>query len=543
MACYGRCARLTAHLATHWVAIGVALVAASSSAAAVTPPEPTVRLPPERAARAGGPTTRWIVGAQPGAAAGRVARRYGARRLQLPGAYLVDAAKARALAAALRERKLLRFAEPNVERHAMASLDGQTQLWARAAVVAPGLVAPSPTVPIGVIDDFVDSGHPDLAGHVTYANATATSTIGGPHGTMVASAAAGSANGAGVTGVFPGAPIASYGVPEKFGCAESADGILTLARLGIPVINASYGSPSACYTEYAATARAYASGSLIVAAAGNEFQEGNPVSYPAAWPHVLSVAAIGPDGASSYFSSENAAIDVAAPGEDIPLAIPVPFDGDGVPDGITVASGTSFAAPMVAGAAAWIRAARPGVTNGQVADLLRRTAVDVAPAGWDRASGFGRIDVAQALAAPRPNIDPLEPNDTIGEVDGTLFGKPDVPVWRGTGRASFSATVDSVEDPVDVFRLRIGPRARFNVLVHPSFGDPDLSIYARSARSLSQSRYVVAHGERGEGRTDVARLVNDSGITRTAYVVVYVPDEARFADAGYRLELVRKRRR
>ncbi len=83
--------------------------------------------------------------------------------MRLPGAYVVDARRARALAAALRRRGLLRFAEPDVARHALSSFDGQTDRWARAAVVAPGLVAPSPTVAIGVVDDLVDPTHPDLA--------------------------------------------------------------------------------------------------------------------------------------------------------------------------------------------------------------------------------------------------------------------------------------------------------------------------------------------------------------------------------------------
>jgi hypothetical protein len=524
-------------------AVAVASFGASPAAAAVPPPEPTVRLPPSHGLRAAGLTTHWIVGARSAGVAESIARRYGAQPLRLPGAYLVDTAKARAFASALRARGQLRFAEPNVARHSMSSFDGQTDRWARAAVVAPGLMPPAPTAAIGVIDDLVDVTHPDLAGHVTFANPAAGTVVGGPHGTMVASAAAGAANGVGVTGVFPGAPIVSYSVPEEFGCAESSDGILTLAGRHVPIINTSYGSPGACYTEYAAIAVAYATGSLVVASAGNEFQEGNPVSYPAAWPHVISVAAIGPDRTSSYFSSESAAIDVAAPGEGVPVAIPPAFDTDGVVDGVTIADGTSFSAPMVAGAAAWIRAARPGAEIGQIADLIRHTADDIGPAGWDRASGYGLVNLGRALAAPLPSVDPLEPNDTIGEVDGTVFAEHDPSVWHGTGTYSFEASVDSVEDPVDVFRLRIPGRARVNVLLHPSFGDPDLEVYRRAARSLSETRHVIAYSRRGEGRTDVVRLVNDSRNTQTVYVVVYVPDQARFFDAGYRLQFVRKRRR
>ncbi len=527
-------------------AVGVAGFCAlpAAAAAAVTPPEPTVKLPPSHGLRTANLTARWIVGARAGDVADRIAARHGAQRLRLPGAYLIDTTKARAFAAALRAQGKLRFAEPNAARHAMASFDALPGNWARGAVVAPGLVPPAPTAAIGVIDDLVDPTHPDLAGHLAPANPAAGPAVIGPHGTMVASAAAGAANGSGVLGIFPGAPIVTYSVPEPFGCAESSDGIITLAGRGVPIINASYGSTTPCYTEYAAIAYAYAVGSLLIAAAGNEFQEGNPISYPAAWPHVVSVSAVDINRASSYFSNENAAIDIAAPGQDVPVAIPLAFDTtDGVADGVTVADGTSFSAPIVAGAAAWIRAARPGVRNGQIADLIRGTADDIGPAGWDQASGYGMLNLARALTAPLPRIDPLEPNDTIGEVDGTLFGTHDPSVWKGTGTYWLRASVDTVEDPVDVFRLRVPPRARFNVLLHPSFGDPDLLIYRRAAKSLSDTRDVVARSQRGEGRTDAVRLFNDSGGTITVYVVVYVPDEARFADAGYRLQFQRKRRR
>lgn len=119
----------------------------------------------------------------------------------------------------------------------------------------------------------------------------------------------------------------------------------------------------------------------------------------------------------------------------------------------------------------------------------------------------------------------------------------DPSVWQGVGRYSLPATVDSVEDPIDVFRLRIPPRARVNVLVHPSYGDPDLAVFRRSAKSVTESRQVIAQSQRGEGRTDTARLTNTSRLTRTVYVAVYVPEEARFADAAYSLEFQRKRRR
>ena len=164
----------------------------------------------------------------------------------------------------------------------------------------------------------------------------------------------------------------------------------------------------------------------MVAASGNEFAEGNPVIFPAAYPHVLSVASLNPTLTSSFFSTPNAAVDVAAPGVDVPVATPGAFDTeDGVVDGVTLASGTSFAAPIVSGAAAWLATARPDLTNGQLADTLRRSARDVAPAGYDTNTGFGLVNLGAALALPAPARDVLEPNDGITFVNGSVFSQPD----------------------------------------------------------------------------------------------------------------------
>ncbi len=522
----------------------LALLAALLSAAAAparmpAAPEPTVRLPGEVHGAAGA-SESWIVGAR--GASEPIARRHGARALRLDDTYVVDRERARDLAADLRRAGLLRFAEPDITGRTMSAFDATPLGWARGAVVAPDLVPPAPTARIGVLDTFVDATHPDLAGHVVHLPGPGTS-VTHPHGTMVASAAAATANGFGVTGVFPGAQIVNYGVTDDLRCSDSVDGIQAFAQERVGVVVASYGFRRPCYAEYAAIAVAYGTGTMVVAAAGNELLEGNPVSYPAAWPHVLSVASTGPDNTSSFFSSANASIDVAAPGEEIPLAIPVALDtDDGAQDGVTVSSGTSFAAPIVAGAVAWLRAARPEISNGQAADLLRRTAKDVDREGWDRNSGYGLIDLKAALTAAVPRADPLEPNDSVAEVDGTVFEGADDPIWNGRERRRLNASVDSVEDPIDVYRVRVPATTRWKVLVRPREGsdDPDLEVYRGAAKDLSQSRHSVARSVRGAGRTDSVTLVNRSRAAQTMYVIVYVPDEARFADAHYRLDITRR---
>ena len=129
---------------------------------------------------------------------------------------------------------------------------------------------------------------------------------------------------------------------------------------GAAVINMSYGSTrrSATRSTSRCSSRSRA-GSCPWPRPATSSTDGNPLEFPASLPHVLTVAAVGRDLQPSYFSNANAAIDLSAPGEGIMTAVPPAHDGDGVADGYERQSGTSFSAPMVAAAVAWVRAARP----------------------------------------------------------------------------------------------------------------------------------------------------------------------------------------
>ena len=217
----------------------------------------------------------------------------------------------------------------------------------------------------------------------------------------------------------------------------------------------SYGSTGLCFPEYVALQFAVARGIVPVAAAGNEFAEGNPLEFPASLPHVLTVAALGPGNTSSLFSNTSGAIDLSAPGEDIMTAVPPALDGDGVADGYERQSGTSFSAPMVAGAVAWIRAKRPTLTGDQVAQAVRLSATDLGKPGWELDTGFGILSVGRAETITPPPPDPAEPNDDIMWVDGRAFGKPDRAFYTGRGHPRLLGLLDVFEDPADVYRVRL----------------------------------------------------------------------------------------
>ena len=420
-----------------------------------------------------------------------------------------------------------------------SALDSDPGGYARGYVVDAGLAPPAPgAVAIAVVDDLVDVSHPDLAGHTVQLH---PGPILAAHGTEVASVAAGAFNGFGVVGVFPGAPVISVGLPEQIKCSDAADGIVAAARTGARVLNLSFGTPGDCATLFAAVQVAFARGSLVVAATGNEFAQGNPVIYPAAYPHVLSVASLNADLKSSGFSSANAAVDLAAPGVLVPVATPGAFDTDGVPDGVTLASGTSFSAPLVSGAAAWLATVRSDLSNGQLADVLRRSAYDVDRPGYDTNTGFGLVHMGAALAQATPARDVLEPNDGITFVNGAVFAQPDPYIWRGSGRRTLAGSADRVEDPFDVYRIRLAPRSRARIRLRPSSGNPDLFIFRGSAQSIDDDEDIIARSRRGVLQTDAVTIRNTSRSARRFYVTIALGNNATGLNATYNLQLQRLR--
>jgi hypothetical protein len=305
------------------------------------------------------------------------------------------------------------------------------------------------------------------------------------------------------------------------------------------VINMSYGSADPCYAEYAALQYAVAKGVIPVAAAGNEFAVGNPPEFPASLPHVLTVAAVAADGRSSAFSNANEAVDLAAPGEGILTAVPISMDTeDGTPDGYQALDGTSFSAPMVSAAAAWLRAARPTLTADQVAQALRLSARDLPPKGWDRDTGFGVLSVGAALEHRPPAPDPLEPNDDTIWIDGRAFEKPDSPIFAGRRGVRLRALLDRYEDPADVYRIVLPAGRRARIAADPRFGDVVLAAYAGGTRSIEDARPLARSRRRGE-RTERIAVVNPGPRRRAYFVAVTIQARARSLDAGYTLSIRR----
>jgi subtilisin family serine protease len=378
--------------------------------------------------------------------------------------FRLPAAAARRLAPGLRTRGALQTVEQDRPLRSARVEDTQPDPlepgeWWRSAVGIDGLTPPGPGKPVTVVDSGVDLQHPEFLNRpdTIALNPQEPAPFGGQHGTAVASLIGAPQNGAGIVGIYPQALLRSWdtalGDGTEIDTSEVVKGITTAAASGPGVINLSLGSSHRDPLVEQAIDQAFEEGSLVVVAAGNDGGNGNPAEYPADYPHVLTVGATDRTNAVASFSSKSPYVDLVAPGENVTVAT-------ATDSGWADESGTSFATPLVAGAAAWVWTVRPQLDNTQLFEVLRRSAQDVGPPGHDDASGYGLLDVNAALAYPAPVADPLEPNDDIAPVDtaGTLAATPAALTTPQRPRATLQARLDRFEDPRDVYRIWLPAR-------------------------------------------------------------------------------------
>ena len=218
------------------------------------------------------------------------------------------------------------------------------------------------------------------------------------HGTHVAGTIAQSTNNRyGVAGIAYEAEIMPLKVLAKAGggtIADIAEAIKFAADNGADVINMSLGGGGASQAMQEAIDYAYNKGVVIIAAAGNANQ--NSSSYPARYPHVISVSALDSSGNKAPYSNYGAGVDISAPGGSeagkILQETIDPSNGKPVFAGF---QGTSMAAPHVAGVAALIKSV--GIEEPDaIASILKESA---RKAGEDPLNHFGagHLDAAAAV--------------------------------------------------------------------------------------------------------------------------------------------------
>jgi subtilisin family serine protease len=336
--------------------------------------------------------------------------------LAVPGLERVDpepGVSAKAAAAALERHRGVIYAEPDRPRSAALHADDPIigSQWGLARIGAPAawdVTTGSPEVTVAVVDTGVDLDHPDLAANVTtgwdYVDDDAVpddeSAVG--HGTHVAGIVGARGNdGVGVAGVAWTPRLMPLRVLDADGHGSISDEIEAFARAaatGVRVVNASLGGTGYSQAEHDAIAAA--SNVLFVATAGNDGSDDDVVPvYPCAYdlPNLICVTASdSADGRPSYANVGARTVDLAAPGDHIAST---------VPGGWGWRSGTSMAAPHVAGTAALLLAHRSNARPTDLVAALEETAAPL-PAFSGRTVTGGRLDASAALAAVRATVAP-----------------------------------------------------------------------------------------------------------------------------------------
>lgn len=321
-------------------------------------------------------------------------------------------------------------AEPRrslVEPALTAAPAGEPLQWQYSAVhadqISPQIEQTAAALMIAVIDTGADVSAPDLAAkspltHSVLRRSSDVTDRNG-HGTFVAALAAGSgSNGDGVAGIAGNAQlliVQAGGPTGSFSDIEEAAAIVYAVDHGARILNLSLGGPSTSTAERRAVDYAVGKGALLVAAVGNSHASGNPVEYPAALLQPpgsrgvggrgLAVAASTRSGTRASFSSTGTHLSLAAPGDGVFSAVSGSSPASRYPR-VTVpgsagglygyGSGTSFATPQVAGAAALVWAANPQLRAGEVASILEQSASG--HGSWNAELGYGVLDVAAAVA-------------------------------------------------------------------------------------------------------------------------------------------------
>ena len=434
-----------------------------------THPAPTLGTKTARLLKGNSPNGRYIVVLRRGASPTAVAGSVGASPVRTYAHALTGFAAVLpqpAINALLKNGRVL-FIQPD-SRVSMAAQTVPTGIARMGAANNPNV-----TINVAVIDTGVDKSHPDLnvVGGVNFSTGPSKKwNDGNGHGTHVAGTIGALNNGIGVAGVAPGARIWAVRVLDDSGSGWTSDIIAGVdwvtARAGtIKVANMSLSGEKVagsgtCVSdgngglvdpgdaEHTAICNSVAAGVTYVVAAGNASTDACTRS-PAGYPEVITVSALadfdgqpGGTGTGSFafssctenvddsfacFSNYGACVDVMAPGVGIYSTY---TDG-----GYSTSSGTSMAAPHVAGAAAQYIATNPGATPAQVRAGL---STDGAPC----ATGDGRCtddgdypDGAQeplmiSPAGPDCNTDPSMCDDSnacttdVCNPDGTCSNNP-----------------------------------------------------------------------------------------------------------------------
>ncbi len=256
-------------------------------------------------------------------------------------------------------------------------------------------------IKVGIIDTGISNTHPDLLanvkGGVNTINPLRSWNDDNGHGSHVAGIVGAIDNTIGVIGIGPAIDLYAIKVLDRNGSGYLSDvieGIQWAIANNIQVVNMSLGTASDIQSFHDAVSAAKTAGVVVVAAAGNS---GGSVIFPAAYPEAIAVSATDQNNVIASWSSRGSEVDLAAPG----VSIYSTYKGTGY----ATLSGTSMAAPHVAGSAALVLNTAVGAydtnVNGkwdpdEVQTKLQATATNLGDTGFDILYGYGLVNAYAA---------------------------------------------------------------------------------------------------------------------------------------------------
>lgn len=311
------------------------------------------------------------------------------------------------------------------------------------------------------------------------------------HGTHVAGIiAATTGNGRGIAGVDGRARIMALRALNTAGRGLSsriASAIYYAVNNGASVINLSMAVRDFSPHEQQAVKYAAAKGVVVVVASGNAGEDTQHYT-PAVIDGAITVAAFDRKGERPGFSNWGSQVDISAPGVDIVSlrAQSTDFnlhlgDDDAVPksafrgplEGYYSATGTSFAAPFVSGAASLLLSTRSKLSATDVKRILLNSARDIGSPGRDKNTGYGSLDIAAALTANSAffltcEIESVEvansSNGPVLRVNGAAnadkFQHAELSLGQGEAADAFSSNTIGIKDAVESGALADIPTER-----------------------------------------------------------------------------------
>jgi len=257
------------------------------------------------------------------------------------------------------------------------------------------------------------------------------------HGTAVAGVTAALLNNKGIVGVAPDVDLYAVKIMEGSNgdLSNAIAGVEWAIDNNVDIVSMSFGMESYSQIFKEVLEGAYNNGILLVAAAGNE----EDILYPAKYSDVIAVGAVDKDNNKVAFSSYGYELELVAPGVDI--------NSTSLNNEYSLLSGTSMAAPHVAGVTALIKAYNSSLTNAEIRAKLRNDALDLGAIGKDDYYGYGLVQASIKTANYT-----LQNESYFYEVFNiTNYGTEyeDYIFWlNGTG------TVDDVDFPIGLYLIK-----------------------------------------------------------------------------------------